>query len=279
MSHIKKIVKGVALLLVLTLAACHRNPNLEKGAADASELSVIKYGQKVISHAQTGKTVTAKARVRVQAEGKDITLNGNLKMMRDEVIQLSLSLMGFEVGHMEFSKDEVLVIDRVHRQFVKVPYQQVDFLGKANVDFNVLQAVFWNEIFVPGVSDVSQALNQFTMASSGDHTLLSLRTAPKLDYGFLTQTASALLSRTTVTPKNISDDAELVCKYGNFSKLNGREFPTSIDVSFKGEGKTFNLVMTLSDLGSKTEWTPHSQVSSKYKQVDARGILKKIMSE
>ena len=145
------------------------------------------------------------------------------------------------------------------------------------IDFNVLQAVFWNEIFVPGNSQTTSALDQFTMASSGDHTLLSLKTAPKLDYGFLTKTATALLDRTTIEPKDLTQSGEFTCKYGNFAKFQGKQFPTSITLSFKTNGKEQILTLDLSNLKNNTDWSTRSQVSSKYTKMDARNILKKLM--
>ncbi len=265
-------------VLSLLLFSCKSSSGLSKSGKDDISTAAVDYGKKVIKNAQTNQTITAKVKVKVEADSKDYTVSGTLRMKRDDVIQLSLSMLGFEIGKMEFLTDEVLIIDRFHKQYVRVPYSQVDFLNKTNIDFNALQAIFWNELFVPGSTQVAEHLNKFTIASSGEHTLLSLKTEPRLEYDFLAQTATALLARTTITPKDLTQEGEFVCKYSEFTKFGGKSFPTDIDMTFSGDGVKAALSLSLSDLSNKTGWQTRTEVSSKYKQVNAKGILGKLMS-
>ena len=61
---------------------------------------------------------------------KDITVPGILRMRKDEVIRLQLliPILRSEVGRIEFTKDYVLFIDRIHKQYVKASYDEVGFL-------------------------------------------------------------------------------------------------------------------------------------------------------
>ncbi|HAE25517.1 MAG TPA: DUF4292 domain-containing protein, partial [Prevotellaceae bacterium] len=45
-----------------------------------------------------------------------------------------------------------------------------------------------------------------------------------------------------------------------------------------GEGVKAELILTLSDLNNKEGWATRTEISSKYKQVSAKGILGKLMS-
>ena len=180
---------------------------------------------------------------------------------------------------MEFLRDEVLIIDRFHKQYVRVPYSDVDFLNKTNIDFNALQAIFWGELFIPGMSDVVSQLNRFSMSSSGEHTLLTLKDEPRLEYDFLVNTATALLDRTMISPKDLTQTGEFVCRYSDYTKLSGKQFPKEIELNFTGEGTKMQLILSLSDLNNKTGWPTRTEVSSKYKQVDAKGILRKLIAQ
>lgn len=280
MRRIPYLLSLLSLIIALTLVSCGSTKGLHSGTSDATgDASAVRYARQVIATSPSVKAITAHAKVRLQAMDKDITLNGNLRMMRDDVIQLSVSMLGFEIGRMEFTKDEVLIVDRAHRRYVRVPYSEVDFLQSTSLDFSSLQAIFWHQLFAPGTQDVSTALSLFTKAESGGHTLLSLKSAPKLEYAFLTQTASQLIDRTTISPKSVTESGEFVCKYGAYTKLAGKQFPTSLELSFKGEGNTAKLSLQLSSLGTKTDWPTRTELSSKYTRMDARNILKKIMSE
>ena len=208
-----------------------------------------------------------------------ITLGGTLRMKRNDVIQMSLTFMGLmEVARLEFTRDYVLFIDRMHQRYARVSYAQIDFLKAADLDFYTLQAIFWNEIFVPGTPDVTQALSQFTMASSGNHTLLSLTTAPKLDYAFLTQTKTALLARTSVRSKNVNNADNLECIYDNFIKLDGKSFPSTINVKFNSR-KPLSLDLSLSSINNATNWETRTSISSKYKEMDANKLLESIFNQ
>ena len=274
----KYITICLVIVLSLMLYSCGSSRRLSKEGTDDVSSAAVDYGKKIMKNAQTAKTITSKVKVQVMADGKNFTVNGTLRMKRDDVIQLSLSMLGFEIGKMEFLTNEVLIIDRFHKQYVRVPYNQVDFLNKTNIDFYALQAIFWNELFVPGVKDMTAQLGKFTMASSGDHTLLSLKTEPRLEYDFLANTATAVLVRTTITPKDLSQEGEFVCKYSDYTKFGGKSFPTGIDLNFSGEGVKAELILTLSDLNNKEGWATRTEISSKYKQVSAKGILGKLMS-
>ncbi|MGN1213598.1 MAG: DUF4292 domain-containing protein, partial [Bacteroidaceae bacterium] len=221
--------------------------------------------------------LTAKMRLVLSMGDKDVSLSGSLKMKRGEVIQLSLTfpIVG-EVGRMEFSPTNVLIIDRINARYVRVPYDRVDFLRSADLDFKVLESVFWNEVFYPG-GDVKAKLGEYRVSEAGDHTLLSLSTAPKLDYDFLTMTESALLDRTTVSPKNVADKSALTCIYSDFVKFESTKFPSSIKISFVGDRQKYGLDISLSSLSTASDWKTHTEVSAKYREMDVESLLKNLI--
>lgn len=277
----KNLYKYLPLLLLplLMLASSCRSTKSVVGEGDkphkASAAEI--YKQKVLSHAKTAKALTAKMSVDLALGDREISLNGSLKMKRGEVIQLSLTfpIIG-EVGRMEFSPDNVLIIDRINTRYVRVPYNQIDFLQKSNLDFRSLEAVFWNEVFYPG-ADVNTKIADYSVATAGTHTLLNLTSAPKLDYAFLTITESGLLDRTTVTSKNISDQSALTCIYGNFEKFDNGRFPTTIKLNFSGDELSCRLNLSLSSLDTADDWNTHTRISDRYKEIDPESLLKHLV--
>lgn len=267
------------IVLAMVLQACHTTRNATSTTVPKpQETSAQAYVRRVVENASTSRTLTAKLKLNLSGQGKSVSLSGTLRMKRGDVIQLSASfpIVG-EVGRMEFTRDEVLIVDRINTRYVRVPYEKVDFLQQAHLDFNALESVFWNEIFYPGVADVMLKSGDFTVASSGDHTLLSLTSAPELDYSFLTQTANALLSRTTIAPKSVYDQASLTCIYSDFQRFDSGKFPTKINLTFAGKKEKYGLDMSLSSLNTNADWETRTKVSAKYKQVDADKLLKSMI--
>ena len=98
--------------------------------------------QKVSDNAQHARFVTSKVKFSVEVGSQQLTLTGNLKMKRDDVIRLQLMAFGFvEAGRLEFTKDYVLVMDRINKQYLRVPYQQLDFMRNSGLDFYALQSL------------------------------------------------------------------------------------------------------------------------------------------
>jgi hypothetical protein len=89
---------------------------------------------------------------------KKISVPASLHMRKDDVIriQLFVPIIGTEVGRLEFTKDYVLIIDRLHKQYIKADYSKIDFLQNRGVGFYVLQALFWNQLFIPGTKKVGE---------------------------------------------------------------------------------------------------------------------------
>ena len=88
---------------------------------------------------------------------QDLTLTGNLKMKRDDVIRLQLMAFGFvEAARLEFTKEYVLIMDRINKQYLRVPYDYLAFMRNSGINFYSLQALFWNELFQPGEEKLTE---------------------------------------------------------------------------------------------------------------------------
>lgn len=281
------ILRLLPVLAVFLLTACHTSRQAESagtaGTADlsaaekSSALMATAYVKKVKDNAQAAQTLTARIKMNINAAGKDVSVGGTLRMKRDDVVQLSLTFLGFEVGRMEFSPNEVLLIDRYNHQYVRATYSDVSFLRQAGLDFNALQALFWGELFVPGSAEVGDG-TRFSLSTAGDHTLLSLNDAPKLEYTFLTATRTASIDRVTVQSKNVGEAGKFEWRYADYTAVDGKPFPGAMTCAVTGLGKDAGFSLSLSKIGHDTGWEAHTTLSSKYTQRSADEILGKLLS-
>ena len=267
-------------LVTLAIAACKSTKNVTNTSGPTPGISnnaQISYAKKVLSNVADTKVLTAKMKVNLAMGEKNVSLSGTMRMKRGDVIQLSMTfpIIG-EVCRMEFTANEVLIVDRINTRYVRAGYDQIDFLRSANLDFSALEAIFWNEIFYPG-NKVADHLAEYTISSAGSHTLLSLTTAPKLDYAFLTITESALLDRITISSKNITDSSNLVCSYGDFAKFASGRFPTHMQLNFAGEKQNYGLDISLNSLNTNSDWATRTTLSSKYTPMDVDRLFKSMI--
>ena len=67
-------------------------------------------------------------------------------MQHDVVVRVLVTPLGLmEAGRLEFTPDYVLLIDRIHKQYVKERYENVEILKKNGITFQMIQNRFWDE--------------------------------------------------------------------------------------------------------------------------------------
>jgi len=129
----------IAFFLFLTaviLSGCKSSRNVEK----APQAPVIK------SEVPTIKNVTAKLDVSVKTKSDDIDVDGRLYMRYDEIIRITIVPYGImEAARLEFTPNDVILIDRINKQYVKASYAELPFMSEKNITFKVLQQRFWDD--------------------------------------------------------------------------------------------------------------------------------------
>lgn len=273
------------LLVALSLTACHSSRNVSKPTTTVpsqagngvAEMKAENYVKRVCANAQTEQTLTARIKMSLNAGGKDLSVNGTLRMKRDDVVQLSLTFLGFEVARMEFSPNDVLLIDRYNKRYVRAKYSDLKFLQQAGLDFHALQALFWAELFRPGHNGIGNG-SDFQMTSAGGNTLLSLTNTPQLKYTFSTQTDRAVIDKVSVQSKSAARSGKFEWQYADFTTLSNLPFPTSMKCAVTGLGKNFGFSLSLSRIGHETGWDGHTSISSKYTLMKADDLLGKLIN-
>lgn len=267
----------VVIGLMMVVSSCGTQKSVvNTPATPMLTFSMEEHLNTVAANKSTQKNLTAKVKVEASVDGKTVRTNGTLRMKRDDVIQLSLSdpLFGaVEMGRMEFTKTRVLIIDKVNRQYVDVPYSDVSFLKKANIDFYTLQALFWNEVFEPGSKSLKPS--DFTFEDKVNIIDLSYNDR-LLTYRFSTQRDGGLLTQTEIT--GVEDKAyKFDFTYNGWQNFAGKQFPAQMTMSFVMNGQTTSLSLDLSSLRNSSDWVSRSTVSDKYTKADPERIFKMIV--
>ncbi|MBR7029146.1 MAG: DUF4292 domain-containing protein [Bacteroidaceae bacterium] len=273
----KKILWLFVTLIALSSCGTKRIATNATGseAQTQAQEAVTAYVRSVQANNLTTKALTAKLSMDLGVGSKNVGVTGSLKMKKNDVIQLSLVVLFVEVARIEFSPKDVLIIDRVHKQYVRASYNEVDFLAQAGLNFYSLQALFWHELFVPA-QDGSVSADRFHLSSAGDHTLLTIADAPQLNYDFLTVTKSGLIDRLSVEGKQASARGSFVWRYSDFTQIAGKPYPKKMSLSITGVGKDIRADLSLSGFSTDAGWNGHTVPSDKYRQRSASDVLKNL---
>jgi len=275
---------AVIVLMVTVVAACSsKRKAVKETPTETVAVDTLKkqaFLQKVTDNAQHARFITSKVKFSVEVGSRQMTLTGNLKMKRDDVIRLQLMAFGFvEAGRLEFTKEYVLVMDRINKLYLKVPYSHLDFLRNSSIDFYVLQALFWNELFQPGKMKVTdEALKSYTTEEGSDDTVIFMEDG-KLSYRWLAENGTARVKMANIMFNDkYRGNYQLNWDYEDFQGFSRKFFPRVHKISFSSPEKEVKMGMTLNYMGSEENWEPRTEVSSKYRQVTVEEILQRFMS-
>ena len=277
------MIAVTAMMLTMVIASCGSKRKAVKETPKVSTVDTLKqqaFLQKVTDNAQHARFITSKVKFSVEVGAREMTLTGNLKMKRDDVVRLQLMAFGFvEAGRLEFTKEYVLVMDRINKLYLKAPYSQLDFLRNSNIDFYVIQALFWNELFQPGkVKVTDELLHSYSLEPGSEDAVIAMQDG-KLSYRWL---ADNLTSRVKMANIMYNDkyrgNYQLNWDYEDFQTFNRKYFPMEHKISFNTPDKEVKLGMMLNYMGSEEDWETRTEVSSKYRQVTVDEILQRFMS-
>lgn len=239
------------------------------------------YLRQVTDNAVYAPAISADLTFRLQAAGKDITVPGALRMKRNEVIRLQLfiPLLRSEVGRIEFTPDYVLLVDRIHKEYVRAGYNDLDFLKVNRLDFYSLQALFWNQLMVPGEQTVGERqLADFRVPQPGKVTL----TSGNMTYNWLTDPSSGRITQALFRYlSGAGKESVLTWNYAAFRPLGVKWYPANHTVTFVTSAgrtpQTATLTLELDDPETRADWETRTQVSDKYKPMDVKQLFDKIL--
>lgn len=246
-----------------------------KSAAEATEVL-----QRVVSNAQDVQFITSKIKFKATLGDKEVSLGGNLRMKRDDVIRLQLTAFGLiEAGRMEFTKDYVLVMDRINKQYIKAEYKDVDFLNQSGLNFYSLQALFWNELFLPNHTRVGkESLKSYNTSINGTSATIGLDNG-NMHYKWAANSSDGCItdfsgSYSAVGTSRIGVD----WNYGSFKKLKEKQFPTSNKITVTTSKKPVSIDLQLTNPNNDSDWETRTEIGSKYKKVSLDDILRRLSS-
>lgn len=279
---LSNVLKVVALAIPLCFGSCATKKNVTTTPSQVTpeQLEQQNFLQKVSDNAQVTKFITSKVKFQVKLGAQELTLTGNLRMKRDDVIQMQLMAFGFvEAARLEFTTSYVLIVDRINKQYLKVPYNQLDFMRNSGLNFYSLQALFWNELFQPDHTKIdNDALAAFETEEDGDNVIITYA-KDKLSYKWLAGRKTGQINIVNVLYKDkFHGNTQLNWDYQDFKAMGTKQFPTTNAITFTTPEKELKMNVVLNYLKNDTDWDTRTKVSDKYREVSVDEILRRFMA-
>lgn len=287
---IKNILFAVALGgMTLAMAGCGSKKAATEGTSstvdkhNGGNVQALAFVQKVANQKVSTQNIVGKMSLNVHMGSKNITVPGSIHMRYGEVIRIQafIPLLGSEVGRIEFTPDYVLVIDRLHKEYIKEDYNKVDFLKNNGLNFYSLQALFWNQLFVPGTKSISEAnLMDFGVTETGNSKNITLKKG-NLNIVWNADNANGRISTAKATYSSLTQGkSSLNWTYSNFKAVAGKMFPAYQKFTFATTAikNQSNISLTIDMDGVKTDskWEAKSEISKRYKKIEATDVFGKL---
>lgn len=252
----------------------------------AVQIEQMNFLRKVADNAVYAKNIVSKIKCTINTGSNDLSVAGSLHMKKNVVIRIQITPFGLmEAGRLEFTPDYVLLVDRIHKEYVKASYSDVDFLSNNGLDFYALQAIFWNQLFVPGTQKITDSsLKSFSAALNGTATTGISLSHGKMKYVWNTNSTSALINslHATYTGTGAAANTSVNCQYADFRPVGAKQFPADITLTMNAKAirnsSKMMLRLQLNSISNEDGWEEKTSVSSKYKQVSAQDLLGKLGS-
>ena len=269
---------GIVLMVAL-FASCSASKSIKKSHS-IEGMTETEFVENAIENASGWEALTAKMSLTLDLGGKGETkVSGTLRIKKGEIVQLSIApFLGIEVARAEISPDGILVIDRMNKRYVEVSFAEVKALIKADLDFHPLQALFLNELFLPGKGDLTaRDASSFKVEPEAEGVWLNVKRAKRFGYHFLTEAPEALLKESYIglngTPYGLR------WNYDDFRALERKQFPVDMKLVFEGGKKPVKAALALSRLSTNGDWEARTEVSKKYEKVELEEILKILLTK
>lgn len=245
----------------------------------------LAYLRKVNDNAVYAKYINAKANVTLN--GKSLPVSAQVQTTQGKMIRLSLTALGLmEVGRMEMTPNDVLIIDRVHKKFARKSYDKVKFMAQNGLNFYTLEALIRNQLFLPGQSSVGE--NHFEQLHVEDETAgsstrdISCNNA-NMTYTWRTNSNDGLIRQTTLVHKDAKKgNSTLQWQYSNFTGVGKKQYPTdhllTITLADK-PSKQRTMHLELSKINTTTDNSDPTTPSNRYEEVDIDELFQMLMNQ
>lgn len=287
----RQIIAVAACCLIVMLAGCASHKTV--GGTSGKETATGNaqgapepqdFVRKVSDQKVYAKNIVGKMTLNVKMGSKDVSVPGALRMRRDEVIRIQafIPILGSEVGRIEFTPDYVLVLDRMHKEYIKADYNQLDFLRDNGLNFYSLQALFWNQLFLPGSNKVGEGdMDKFNVSATSEFQTVSLHRG-NMDYTWSADVTGRIAKAKVCHSSTSHGNSTLDWDYSRFVSVGSKFFPARQSFSFsstaiKGKGTT-SVVIDMDDVKTDEKWDARTEVSSRYKKIEASDVFGKLLN-
>ena len=197
-------------------------------------------------------------------------VSGQLRMRRGCSIQVSASMLGLvEVARIEFLPDMVVIMDKFHNLYSVCHYADIPYRNEFGLDFEMVQAFFWNRIFAPGSANTADASTRLFLDWTDEQGNSYIK---DIEYGyeFVANSGQRLESI-----NKSGSGYRFHMDYTDFTALSGKwQFPLGLSIDVITTKVDVNAAIKMSSVQTDNKnWSDRTPVTRRMKQVTLDELL------
>lgn len=279
MKRVKRVSRwsGLVVILIVVLAGCKSSKNAS-GASDAgTALKGERLLEAVIANTPVYESFSSRIKMTLPTGKSEITLNGYLKMQRDELIQISLliPILRTEAVRIEISPDRILMIDRINKRYADTEIEELQRVFGPYLDFNALQALFSNSFFLYGKTEFKKRdFSSFKALPLDTECVILTRQDHDLKYSFTTSQKNNRLISSEVTILN--NGYSMDWRYDHFVEVEQTTFPSDVQIEVRNPQRSSKVGIEISRISIDKQTLTTSPVPAKYQPVSLSELIEKV---
>ncbi len=211
------------------------------------------------------KTLNIKFNVKYEKKSQTMSLKGNLKILKDSLIWVSLSPgLGIEAARLMCTGDSIFLLDKLNESLTKGKYSYLNNLYKLDVDFFSLQSILTNAFFIypTGKNEKDEFLNSFLVHKDSVDLSVYRKSAEMVENLVVINKKSFDIISYFIN--DITNKRSLSIKYANSAK-NQNAFPDLIAIKSNSGEKFLFVDIEYTKVSLNEELTFSFKVPSYYR--------------
>ena len=156
-----------------------------------------------------------KARINFKDDKKEREVKSTIRIRKDSLIWMNFSVVGFQGGKALISRDSIVIVSTVDKEYYVFDYLELSKRFKFTVDYDVIQAAFLGNLIIPRLPEdnvVQQTSFNILQQTRGTVSIKNFINA-----------ASTKLEK--VEMKESEANNSLIINYTNFQQVGSKIFP------------------------------------------------------
>lgn len=217
-------------------------------------------------------TISAKGNIELIAGNSSKKTSAVFKIIKDSVLQVSVRpVFGMEALRMDITPSGITIIDRFKKQYFTENFNDSDYLKQMDFNFYNLQALFTNQLFIPGQTSVDyNDYKKFNINVANNLYMLQTKGKGGVLYNFAIDASDHIVSTLILNEKQ---NLSIQWSYMDFIEDNKFIYPTNMLAKLEFGKHKADIGISYNKLEINDNFNIDTTIPSKYPKVGFKELI------